>query len=838
MTAELFPALRKLSQDDDDSYNVSETQQLLNTLYINIIIFACLALLFEVLRHWKAIYMNRYKKKFIQENRVPSKPNSYPFGWVWTVMHVSHDDVLKMVGLDGYMLLRYLLACIRIAWFCAFWGIVVMVPVYHYGGDGLTGWSRYTIANIPDNPHSGSLWVPVIFSYLFAMFYCQLMYFEFKNFIHKRVMYLEEGDLDTPTQTYYTVMLEKIPSSLRSTGILQDFFERLFPEDVYAVEIALDLNELAELVERRKQVRNALEKSIAVWKATNHRPIVLVKRNFYEETMPNRPMPVPVWSISTYFGYENYDAIEHYSKLLDILNQNVKQMQLVYIEQRQRLNEMETNRLEEIRRAYAVRAFETASKQVKQFGSSLKSTTSKAASILSFSPKEEDHDKSRSISRKSEEEKELITDEENQNQSSSHSQLSNNNSSKILIHDSDEQPVDEKEELSGRKSSSSSKEAVVSFKRESESGRESTTSQTKDSRHKLFPQAQEVLNIGAKLVGSGVEGLAKEGLKTAKFATKGALRGVYEATRALELLTIGAYYRTSSTAFITFKTRLSSCCCQQMLLSHEHYMIEVTPAPNPKDVIWQNVSIPSKQIEIRKRISNSTLIVGAFFWSIVVAFISAVSNLESISQEIPSLQEYSNTEIYQFLNNYLAVGILLILLALLPFVFDFISRNYEGVKLESEIQNSIMSRYFYYQLANVFVAVGLGSIANSIHQILQDPSSILTILGNSVPSFSIYFANLIITRTFTGILIEMLRIFPLLDIFFVTCCSNKKKLTRRELAEGAFADPPMAYGWIYPNILMGLMIMVTYSCVSHFFFSHFLFFSLLTKFPCRSLRSF
>jgi hypothetical protein len=327
-------------------------------------------------------------------------------------------------------------------------------------------------------------------------------------------------------------------------------------------------------------------------------------------------------------------------------------------------------------------------------------------------------------------------------------------------------------------------------------------------------RAKEVLGMGAKMVGSGVGGLAKEGLKTAEYATKGALRGVLEATRALELLTIGAYYKISTTAFVTFKSRVAKCSSQQMLLSHDHYMMDVLPAPNPKDIIWENVSIPQQQIKMRTSISDGTLVVGALFWSIVVAFISAVSNLESISQEIPALQEYSNTEIYKFFNNYLAIVVLLILLSLLPFLFDFISRSYEGLKFESEIQNSIMTRYFYYQLANVFVSVGLGSIANSIHQILQNPSSILSILGNSVPSFSIYFATLIITRTFTGIPIEMLRIFPLLEILSVKFCKDKKKCTRRELRNGAFADPPMDYGWIYPNILMVLMIMVTYCCVS------------------------
>ncbi len=31
---------------------------------------------------------------------------------------------------------------------------------------------------------------------------------------------------------------------------------------------------------------------------------------------------------------------------------------------------------------------------------------------------------------------------------------------------------------------------------------------------------------------------------------------------------------------------------------------------------------------------------------------------------------------------------------------------FQGMKLESEIQNSIMTRYFYYQLINVYVTVG------------------------------------------------------------------------------------------------------------------------------------
>ena len=38
----------------------------------------------------------------------------------------------------------------------------------------------------------------------------------------------------------------------------------------------------------------------------------------------------------------------------------------------------------------------------------------------------------------------------------------------------------------------------------------------------------------------------------------------------------------------------------------------------PIDCIWENISIPSRQISMRRTIADGTLIVGAVFWSIVV----------------------------------------------------------------------------------------------------------------------------------------------------------------------------------------------------------------------------
>ena len=94
--------------------------------------------------------------------------------------------------------------------FLTIWGVCVLVPVYIHGGGGSSYWNTYTLANIPnDTLHANKLWVPVVFAYLFSGYFCYLLHAEYKNFVDKRLLYLIEGDPDTPAQGMIspTVML-------------------------------------------------------------------------------------------------------------------------------------------------------------------------------------------------------------------------------------------------------------------------------------------------------------------------------------------------------------------------------------------------------------------------------------------------------------------------------------------------------------------------------------------------------------------------------------------------------------------------------------------------------
>lgn len=71
---------------------------------------------------------------------------------------------------------------------------------------------------------------------------------------------------------------------------------------------------------------------------------------------------------------------------------------------------------------------------------------------------------------------------------------------------------------------------------------------------------------------------------------------------------------------------------------------------------------------------------------------------------------YQGGALTAFVNGYLPVLALLGLILILPVLFEWIAVTYERRKTFSEIQGSILRRYFYYQLANVYITATAGSL--------------------------------------------------------------------------------------------------------------------------------
>jgi len=70
---------------------------------------------------------------------------------------------------------------------------------------------------------------------------------------------------------------------------------------------------------------------------------------------------------------------------------------------------------------------------------------------------------------------------------------------------------------------------------------------------------------------------------------------------------------------------------------------------------------------------------------------------------------------------------LLGIIQLLPFLFQWLAVFYENRKTHSDTQRSILQRFFYYQLANIYITLTAGSVWESLKDIVDTPKSILEV---------------------------------------------------------------------------------------------------------------
>jgi len=151
---------------------------------------------------------------------------------------------------------------------------------------------------------------------------------------------------------------------------------------------------------------------------------------------------------------------------------------------------------------------------------------------------------------------------------------------------------------------------------------------------------------------------------------------------------------------------------------------------------------------------------------------------------------------------------------LLPLLFQEVGIHYEGRKTSSSVEESILKRYFIYQLANVYVTVTSYSIFDSLSDIIEDPTDTPKILGRSLPTVVGYFVSLVATKTLIGVPSSMMRWGALLryGLLRALFCS-KSRLTQREL-DTVHREQKLKYGREYPSFLLVVIICQCYATIA------------------------
>jgi hypothetical protein len=267
-------------------------------------------------------------------------------------------------------------------------------------------------------------------------------------------------------------------------------------------------------------------------------------------------------------------------------------------------------------------------------------------------------------------------------------------------------------------------------------------------------------------------------------------------------------------AFIEMKTFTASTIAIQSMHSSKPGAMEVTTSPEPRDVLWNNVYVSKGARRTRAYIGEILVILLIAFYVVPVALVSLLVSDSALKSSSPRLAQLCDASAFFASAVSMVQPICLVVIQqLLPPLFIQISKA-EGHVSFSEVQMKAFSRYFMFQVLNVFLVTAIaGSIFDTLAIIIQNPEKAFEILGNSLPKMSSFFITLVTMKSFLGLGMELVRTLSIVQqiaryILFPVSTLREKKNVR--IGMRAIDDP----GWFpFHKILAQDMLVVVVSVV-------------------------
>jgi hypothetical protein len=286
-------------------------------------------------------------------------------------------------------------------------------------------------------------------------------------------------------------------------------------------------------------------------------------------------------------------------------------------------------------------------------------------------------------------------------------------------------------------------------------------------------------------------------------------------------------------AFVVMRTFTAATIAIQSMHSSKPGAMQVSTAPEPRDILWENVYVSKGAMRTRSILGEFLVILIIVFYVvpvILVSFLVSESALVSSSARLAQLDKAS-----ALFSSAIAMVQPLCVVAIqqmLPSVFMSISKL-EGLVAFSDVQMRAFSRYFLFQVLNVFLVTTIaGSIFDTIATIVEHPESAFEMLGNSLPRMSSFFITFVTIKAFFGLGLELVRTMSLVQaVFRFILMPDPTLRTARSVVLGmrAIDDP----GWfpfhkILAQDLLVVVIAVVFAvvaplvllpCVAFFIFS-------------------
>lgn len=276
----------------------------------------------------------------------------------------------------------------------------------------------------------------------------------------------------------------------------------------------------------------------------------------------------------------------------------------------------------------------------------------------------------------------------------------------------------------------------------------------------------------------------------------------------LEQSTLYQNQKELPAAFVSFRSCYGAATASRIVQSSNPMLWVTEPAPEPRDIYWPFLSAPYIQLWISKFV----VVVAVFFLTILfllpVTLVQGLTQLTELEAFLPFLKKVLKiTIVGDIVTGYLPSLILQMFLFIVPPIMMLFAamRGYisNGAKMKSAC---IMMLYF--TIWNVFFATVLsGSVISQINTFISNPKDIPRQLAVAVPGQATFFIAYVLTSGWTGLSLEIARLFPLITYFLTRHCCCKA-------TDDADCAPLFPYHRDIPKVLLFGLLGFTYSLLA------------------------
>ena len=267
-------------------------------------------------------------------------------------------------------------------------------------------------------------------------------------------------------------------------------------------------------------------------------------------------------------------------------------------------------------------------------------------------------------------------------------------------------------------------------------------------------------------------------------------------------------------AFVVMRTFTAATIAIQSMHSSKPGSMQVVTAPEPRDVLWENIYLSKGARRTRSILGDFVVYLIICFYVVPIAIVSLLVSEKALISSSPRLAQLHGASALfsagiQMVQPLCIVG----LQQLQPPLFMAIGRM-EGIASFSEVQMRAFSRYFFFQVLNVFLVTTIaGTIFDTIALIVENPESAFVRLGNSLPRMSSFFITFVTIKTFLGLGMELVRLMALVQasIRYLVFPTATLRTRRTPFVGMRSIDDP---GWFpFHKILAQDMLVVVISVV-------------------------